>query len=272
MHARHYMKCLWNCVQFWVCGVFTISVLQVIAAIVMLPPIFTTGQILWLSCVVVPLLALSLVHIPANTQVMQRPGSKSQLNVNSEVAVFVLWCYGCKFVPTLLLVPSVYGAILASHCHSIQTMPPNGNCSLIYPLSGEEWGGWGVHIMLLSNAQLFASSLLAFHLVMVSISFVHREYLSWRRSPFRNKTWLYTCIVILLLQSIYTMIAVFLARNYSEYKLETPWIAIVLAATSPLVIFLVNEFIKWQEIKANLRYEKRARLDFGTKLGMNSPF
>ncbi|XP_073997846.1 transmembrane protein 94-like protein l(2)k05819 isoform X2 [Rhodnius prolixus] len=271
MHARHYMKCLWNCVQFWMCGVFTISILQVIAAIVMLPPIFTTGQILWLSCVVVPFLALSLVHIPANTQVMQRPGSKSQSNVNSEVAIFVLWCYGCKFVPTLLLVPLVYGAILASHCHSVQTILPNGNCSLIYPMSGEEWGGWGVHIMPLSSAQLFASTLLALHMVMVSISFVHREYLSWRRSPFRNKTWLYTCIVILLLQSIYTLMAVLMARN-SDYELETPWIAIVLAAVSPPFIFLINEFIKWQEIKANLRYEKRARLDFGTKLGMNSPF
>lgn len=69
-------------------------------------------------------------------------------------------------MPTLLLVPLVYGAILASHCHSVQTILPNGNCSLIYPMSGEEWGGWGVHIMPLSSAQLFASTLLALHMGM----------------------------------------------------------------------------------------------------------
>ncbi|KAK9509058.1 hypothetical protein O3M35_006462 [Rhynocoris fuscipes] len=272
MHARHFMKCLWNCMQFWVCSVFTISILQVITAIVMLPPLFSTGQILWLSCVIIPFLALSLVHVPANTQVMQRPGSKNLVNINSEVAIFVLWCYGCKFIPTLMLVPMVYAATLASHCQSIQSTVSNVTCSFVYPFPTEEWGGWGLHMMPLADAQLVAATLVALHLVMVSISFVHREYLSWRRSPFRNKTWLITCVILLSLQGVYTIIAIYVARNNSEYQLNIPWIAIILALVSPIVIVFVNEFIKWQEIKANLRYEKRARLDFGTKLGMNSPF
>lgn len=32
-----------------------------------------------------------------------------------------------------------------------------------------------------------------------------------------------------------------------------------------------NVLIKFH-FRANVRYQKRARLDFGTKLGMNSPF
>lgn len=38
------------------------------------------------------------------------------------------------------------------------------------------------------------------------------------------------------------------------------------------LVFAINELVKWQEIKLNVRYQKRARLEFGTKLGMNSPF
>jgi hypothetical protein len=34
----------------------------------------------------------------------------------------------------------------------------------------------------------------------------------------------------------------------------------------------MNEMIKRQEIKVNVRFQKRARLEFGTKLGINSPF
>ncbi|XP_014257141.1 transmembrane protein 94 isoform X3 [Cimex lectularius] len=275
MHARHYMQCLWNCVQFWVCGVFTISVLQVIATLAMLPPLFSIGQIMWLCCAVIPVLAMSLVHSPVSAQIMQRPGPKSQLYINSEVAVFVLWCYGLKFLPSVLLVPLIFGAMLSSHCQSLVAQNAtftNLTCTVVYPIPNLPLGGWEKYHHPLSNAQLFASTLITYHLVMVSLSFVHREYLCWRRSPFRNKFWLFTSVALLFIQTIYTIIAVFLTNEGQNYELDTPWIAIALAFSSPLVILVVNEFVKWQEIKANLRYEKRARLDFGTKLGMNSPF
>ena len=38
------------------------------------------------------------------------------------------------------------------------------------------------------------------------------------------------------------------------------------------VQLLINELIKRHEIKVNVRFQKRARLDFNTKLGINSPF
>lgn len=64
---------------------------------------------------------------------------------------------------------------------------------------------------------------------------------------------------------------------------------LIFALFSPILTFVTNELIKREEIKqvffkcistmlnfisfrVNLRYQKRARLDFGTKLGMNSPF
>ncbi|KAL1116220.1 hypothetical protein AAG570_005715 [Ranatra chinensis] len=254
MHARHYMQCIWNCIQFWVCCSLTLSALQVVAAIVMLPPLFSTGQVLWLSCGVVPALAVSLIFAPTNLQVMQRPASKNQFTINSEMAIFALWCYGCKLLPILLVVPLVYGATLASHCRGILASsgtPANTttvvDCSVVYPKLGDHggsaawqpWGGWQHYYRPLFNAQL----------CIVSASFVHREYLTWLRSPFKNRLWLLVCTSLLIIQSVYTILVVFLGGTEGDYTLPTPWIGIGVACASLPAIYIANEFFKWQEIK-----------------------
>jgi hypothetical protein len=39
-----------------------------------------------------------------------------------------------------------------------------------------------------------------------------------------------------------------------------------------LIVVGINEVVKRLEVKVDVRYQKRERLEFGTKLGMNSPF
>ncbi|CAH1388877.1 unnamed protein product [Nezara viridula] len=271
MHARHYMMCLWNCLQFWICCMFTLTMVQMITIMVMLPPLFSAGQTLWLSCVVLPLLSISLVNSPTNTQVMLRPVPKKQSTINSKVVIFVAWCYGTKFVLTIMLIPLIYGATLASFCPHVAAQF-NQTCLLVYPVPGEPLGGWESNYIPLKKAQMIATSLIVFHFAVISVSFIHRESLSWRRSPFKNKTWCVIVFGLLLIQSISAVLSIVFDDGPSGYDMDTSWCIIITAALSPILIFLLNEFVKWQEIKANLRYEKRARLDFGTKLGMNSPF
>jgi len=38
------MQGVWNCVQFWVCSAACVSALQLVGILLMLPPIFTTGE------------------------------------------------------------------------------------------------------------------------------------------------------------------------------------------------------------------------------------
>lgn len=44
LQARHFMQCVWNCVQFWVCCGVSLSALQTLGVLLMLPPIFSTGK------------------------------------------------------------------------------------------------------------------------------------------------------------------------------------------------------------------------------------
>lgn len=50
------------------------------------------------------------------------------------------------------------------------------------------------------------------------------------------------------------------------------WPALVVLIVSVVIIEGIAELCKYYEIKKENRAHRRARLDFGTKLGMNSPF
>uniref|UniRef100_A0A1B6JBX6 Uncharacterized protein n=1 Tax=Homalodisca liturata TaxID=320908 RepID=A0A1B6JBX6_9HEMI len=266
MEARHFMQSSWNCIQYWICGLMTLSAIQLMAAMFPLPPIFSTGQVIWLSMVIIPLLSLSFVAAKTDPQVMQRATSKHQTKLNVEMAVFVLWCYGSKFLLTTVLVPFAFALTLSHHCPRSES---GGWPLLASPHPKEQWGGWGRYPLALVWSQHAAALLLVVQLVTISASFVHREYLSWLRIPFKNFVWLTTAGLVLVLQAAYAAVALWWADAVWS---EQPWQDLLLLAASPPVIFITNEVVKWQEIKANERYHKRARLDFGTKLGMNSPF
>lgn len=62
---------------------------------------------------------------------------------------------------------------------------------------------------------------------------------------------------------------------FNDYNLKEPnrkWMALIILLISTLVVFFIGEICKHYEIKNEKRAQRRARLDFGTKLGMNSPF
>ncbi|XP_026670236.1 transmembrane protein 94 isoform X6 [Ceratina calcarata] len=272
MEARHYMTCLWNCVQFWLCCTITLSFTQAMSGFLLLPPLFSVDQVLWLCCLIIPVLSISMIATPIDHTIMQRATGKNQCTVNGQVALFVLWCYGSKFLPTVV-------TIVLSQCISLLTLCPiyttDSKCLYVYPdVQGEvPWGGWGDKPNIILVIQHFALSLLVLHLVTISIGFVHREYSIWKKQPFNNFVWFLSAFIALCAQAAFsgTVFCKFWkdeGQNIEDFPLHLPLFFLV---SLPL-IFLINELIKWQEIKVNVRHQKRARLEFGTKLGMNSPF
>ena len=74
---------------------------------------------------------------------------------------------------------------------------------------------------------------------------------------------------ICLVQGVYSVIVLFFGLGFQIPSPSSCWIVWICGL--PLVIAF-NEIIKRYEIKSEVRYQKRQRLEFGTKLGMNSPF
>lgn len=272
MEARHYMTCLWNCVQFWLCCTVTLSFTQALSGFLLLPPLFSVDQVLWLCCLIIPMLSISMIATPMDPTIMQRATGKNQCTVNGRIALFVLWCYGSKFLPTII-------TIVLSQCISFLTLCPayttDSKCLYVYPdaQGSVSWGGWGDKPNIILVIQHFALSLLVLHLVTISVGFVHREYSIWKKQPFNNYVWFFSAFIALCAQAAFSGI-VFCkfwkneGQSIEGFPLHLPLFFLI---SLPL-IFAINELIKWQEIKVNVRYQKRARLEFGTKLGMNSPF
>jgi len=96
--SRRFSLGLWNCIQYWACCAGSISILNVLCACLSLPPLLTPLLGIYLMCVPVPLIAISLAHIDVDPKIMNRATSKKQTDYDTRAFAFVMWCYGCKFI------------------------------------------------------------------------------------------------------------------------------------------------------------------------------
>ncbi|KAJ8916114.1 hypothetical protein NQ315_004481 [Exocentrus adspersus] len=286
MESRHFVATLWSSVQFWLCCCVCLSLMQVLATLCMLPGLLTTGQVLWFSCIVIPLLSIALMAKPVDQEVMKRPQGKIQAVVNWDGTIFILWCYGIKFLPTVIVVLVSYIGVLTSHCDQMcadsrspyDVVLSNCTCAFFYnPVKLTDsvtMGGWDENKWTLISSRLIISFIVLLHFVIISAGFVHRESLIFKKSPLTNLCWVATIFIVTFIQAVYTIVTFTMIKQSPEedMKFEIPLWVIIFAAASPLAALVIDEIVKSQEIMVNKRFLKRARLDFGTKLGMNSPF
>lgn len=90
LEARHVGFCLRNVLQLWAASIASLSTVQLGAAFLFLPPIFTAGQILWLTCIIIPLLSISLIGAPTDPGVMNVATGKNSRKVDKGVNSIVI--------------------------------------------------------------------------------------------------------------------------------------------------------------------------------------
>ncbi|EMP23802.1 hypothetical protein UY3_19244 [Chelonia mydas] len=148
-----------------------------------------------------------------------------------------------------------------------------------YPLlsnadGAPDWFGEFSNALLL--AQKLTAGLIVLHTVFISITHVHRTKPLWKKSPFTNRWWTLTVGVVLLGQVMQTALDLKLWTNLdSPLTFNDVHISLVswlLGFHSLILVVIVNEIVKLHEIRVRVRYQKRQKLQFETKLGMNSPF
>ena len=157
---------------------------------------------------------------------------KNQAVVDINTIRYAIWCYGFRFLPTIAFL------ILG---HGLATDLQNNHLNLIW---------------------------IEIYLMAISLSFLFRARHLWQRHPGHNRVWLWTILVLVTFQIIYSIFVVCISEKFLVPPTST-WIT--WSCGVPLVIGF-NEAVKRYEIKGEVRYQKRQRLEFGTKLGINSPF
>ncbi|XP_047738197.1 transmembrane protein 94 [Hyalella azteca] len=160
---------------------------------------------------------------------------------------------------------------------------PSAQCFYVYRVAYDKQGeqqlvGWGPHYAAsVRGVQCWTAFVFLSYMCVVSVSFVHRSSQVWKKNPFTNVVWAVTVPLVVTLQLLYTWLvcgdaATAPARAAEAGLTALPDEAWLTALLWGLLLLPINELLKRMEIRANVRYQKRARLEFGTKLGMNSPF
>lgn len=249
----------------------------------MLPPPLSGLQILWQTLVVVPLISIALIGTPADKNLMKTiTGKRGNVNVVKDMVL----PYVVQFFPTfclnsLFISICVFPCLLYSFCNQI-VAPPH-KCKYFFGAVTANltspWNGWYGEF---KGGFFFVQDLILFYVTLsflvLSLSFVHRSNLVWQRLPTRNKPWCLCVFVTILLQLLFTICSLY---HWTEERLSVDRVRLyfhnipyelTLGSMMWLPILVgISELSKRRVVRRNLRFQKRERLKFDTKLGMNSP-
>ncbi|XP_074116851.1 transmembrane protein 94 isoform X5 [Sminthopsis crassicaudata] len=275
--ARHATYGIRKCFLFLLQCQLTLVVIQFLSCLVQMPPLLGTTDILWLSCFCYPLLSVSLLGKPPHSSVMSVATGKNLLSIPKKTQHYFLLCFLLKFSLTIGSGLICFGFVLQRFCETAQAQNMT-NCSSIMLRSKDDlapkWFNDFANGLLL--AQKLTAALIVLHTVFISITHVHRTKPLWRKSPFSNLWWTITVPVVLLGQLVQTAVDLQLWTNRDSpihFGLaDVPLITWLLGCLSLILVVVTNEIVKLHEIRVRVRYQKRQKLQFETKLGMNSPF
>uniref|UniRef100_H2YX59 Cation-transporting P-type ATPase C-terminal domain-containing protein n=1 Tax=Ciona savignyi TaxID=51511 RepID=H2YX59_CIOSA len=286
-----YMKCL-----------SMISLVQIFSHVTYFPPIFTAADVFWLIFIQTPILSFTILASPADPDLMTWASIKNSTK-NSNLQLFPqhLLHFCTKFVPSSIVVVLVNTLCILSICTDLDeklTRFTNESevaeqnrtflvqCRpLISVLVKNESKIPDVDFVGIVNqkyrqSQQLSVFILFLYMCIISSTYIQRWKLLKHQSPFRNKPWIMAVVVLLVAQTIYSAIVISINSLNQNEVVSTPtlffgpyqWVIYLVASLWTIVCFASNEAAKWREISDWTRSQKRARLEFGTKLGMNSPF
>uniref|UniRef100_A0A668ATW1 Transmembrane protein 94 n=1 Tax=Myripristis murdjan TaxID=586833 RepID=A0A668ATW1_9TELE len=242
--ARHTTYGIRKCFLFLLQCQLSLVIIQFLACVAQLPPPINTTDILWLSCFSCPLLSVSLLGKPPDSSVMTVATGKNLDAIPRKTQNYFLGCFLLKFGLTVCTYLLGFGFTLQERFHgSVLTTRCVCECRSFETLP--PWFSELSNGLLLT--QKVMAGFLALHTVVISLSYVHRSQPLWRKSPFSNTWWCLTVPVV-------------------EPGREAA------CCTTSQSCYVICPLFALFACRVRVRYQKRQKLQFETKLGMNSPF
>ncbi|KAL7852969.1 hypothetical protein SRHO_G00187540 [Serrasalmus rhombeus] len=276
--ARHITAGIRKCFLFLLQCQLSLVLIQILASVCQLPPPLATSDVLFLSCLYFPMLSVSLLGKPSDSSIMKVPTGKNLRFLPKKTLRFFMLCFLVKFGLTVCIYLTCFGLVLHSFCLEIN----HEDEKLCHPtallMNSTVWSPdwYGKHSDGLSLAQKVIAFLVLLYAICTSVSHVHRSAPMWKQSPLSNQSWCAVVCTVPIFNVSITMGSRLLWHDVTSH--HTFYISDIPMATWLLGIFwliplvFINEGIKLHEIRMRVRYQKRQKLQFDTKLGMNSPF
>ena len=256
IRSRRHVLAIRHGLQLWTSCCMFLSSLVMTSLFLSLPSPLTPPQMLIITSFYIPLLSTASFFSAYDSNISNiSTGKNKSILFNKSSLWLSIWCYGSRFLIAFLAVSlSHFLSILELSSRCKETREDKSCYETVQ-----------AELYFITDTNM---TFLVLYLVCTSFSFVSRTDHIWQYKI--KRSW-HICLVsgvIILLQSLYFL---FSFLDVETFKSVPMWSWIILGACVPIQ-FCVNELVKRHEIKVNVRFQKRARLDFNTKLGINSPF
>ena len=272
LHSRHLLSCLRQSLLFGLGGSLLLTSLLIGSSVMFLPPALSGGHVFWFVFFVLPLVSSSLLASSPNEEELKN----KMMDKNNKLWI-KQWRYffyfACSFLTTSVLCLLLFAITLENVCSEIS----GNNC---HPLLGDRnetspWNGWQDKY---AGGLLLAQNVTAFFLccyfIILSMHFSIQIFPIRQFHRSLQLPWLGTTLTILLLQVVFFVISLATSGSPdSQLKLSlVPVWVWPFGVTWAFILVVIQELIKLRDHKLMRHTQKHLRLEFETKLGMNSPF
>ncbi|KAJ2573779.1 hypothetical protein GGH19_004328 [Coemansia sp. RSA 1807] len=259
--ARWMVGCMQQAGLLLLLACVSLALVNLIAAWCLLPalPGFMAMWVLWIA---VPVLSATLLFVPHDESIMSTMPLKNHAHV-SDMSRFSVYAV-IRMAPVVALTLVVYTSALQS---MLPLSPPLHSLSSTF--SRLDW----LHLTqdqqwALLGAQTYAMVAFVFHAICVSSTMMQRTRTLVEFVPVRNKVWVCGSFACLALTFAFAALLLAFGRVRVD---RVPWYTYAVAFAGPLVLLPLQEFCKMHDKKRWTRFQKLAKLEFKTKLGLHSP-
>jgi len=272
IHSRHLLSCIRHSLLFGLGSSLLISCLLITCRLFFLPPALSGGHVFWFLLFVLPALSLSMLLSSPNEEELKT----KMIDKNNKFWI-VQWRYAsyfvCSFLTTSLVCVLLFAVTLGYVCSELA----DGDCHALLGDRNEtaKWNGWEDEY---SGGLLLAQNVTAFFLCcyLIALSLHFSLQLIPLKDLYRSLQvgWVVASTSTISLQVVYFAVSLVTddsPESQMKLSLVPAWVwpcGIVWA----VILLFIQELIKLRERKFVRRSQKRLRLEFETKLGMNSPF
>ena len=257
IRSRRHVLAIRHGLQLWTSCCMFLSSLVMTSLFLSLPSPLTPPQMLIITSFYIPLLSTASFFSAYDSNISNiSTGKNKNILFNKSSLWLSIWCYGSRFLIAFLAVSLSHFLSILELSSRCKTKREDTSC---YETVHDQ-----LNVITDTNMMF-----LVLYLVCTSFSFVSRTDHIWQYKI--KRSW-HICLVsgvIILVQSLYFLFSILNVETL--FSVAPMWSWIILGACVPIQ-FCVNELVKRHEIKVNVRFQKRSRLDFNTKLGINSPF
>ena len=282
--SRHILSCTRHSLLLSLGLSVSLALLLLLATVFFLPPPLSGSQLFHFILFTIPILAVWMLSVKADPAIKKVVMDKNKV-MWSEKWRFLVY-FMVTFFPTSVVSVLIFGLSVQGLCSALisdsNSINGSGTCHLLLGNRNEtsQWNGWdGSYKPELLVAQGLNSIFLSLCTVVFSLRFLHRTAPLWRLYRFVP---IYQFVLLLIVPSLHIahalgayFVAVESCRGESIQRVSlgaVPWYVWVFCTVWLAALCPILELTKRHDRKVLRKAQRFLRLEFETKLGMNSPF